>query len=82
MENRIYVDNFAGPVEASRVQEFADVKPMALRTDRGPGAALVTMATDEAAGAAIKGLNRTSLHGRLIRVEVAAQRCAGSRGVA
>ena len=76
MENRLYVGNLAGDVAASTVQELFEpygfVMDVKLTTDgagRAPGFAVVTMATDEAAGAAIRGLNGTNLHGLVIRVE-------------
>jgi RNA recognition motif-containing protein len=78
MENRLYVGNLAGDVAASTLQELfepygfvMDVRLIAAGTRRAPGGALVTMATDEAAGAAIQALNGTTLHGLVIRVEAA-----------
>jgi len=78
MENRLYVGNLAGDVVASTVQELFEpygfVMDVKLRTSgagQAPGSALVTMATDEAAGAAIRALNGTTLHGLVIQVEPA-----------
>jgi len=89
MENKLYVGNLAGDVGASTVQELfepygfvMDVKLTAGEAGRAPGSALVTMATDEAAEAAIRALNGTSLHGLGIRVEAAAERHARSGGAA
>jgi hypothetical protein len=42
-------------------------------TGKAPRCALVRMATYEAAGAALKGLNGTDLHGVAMRVEAALQ---------
>jgi RNA recognition motif-containing protein len=89
MENQLYVGNLAGDVGVSTVQELfetygfvMDVKLTAREAGRAHGSALVTMATDEAAEAAIRVLNRTSLHGLVIWVEAAAERHAGSGGAA
>ena len=57
-----------------------DVKLTAGEAGRTHGSALVTMATDEAAAAAIRALNGTSLHGLVIRVEADSEGCTGSRG--
>jgi RNA recognition motif-containing protein len=85
MENRLYVGNLAWDVAPHTVQELFEpygfVMDVKLTTDEAghaPGFAVVTMATDEAAGAAIRGLNGTSLHGLVIRVETAAEGRIGS----
>lgn len=78
MQNRLYVGNLAENVAASTLQELfepygfvMDVK-LAKKGGAGQalGSALVTMATDESAGAAIRALNGASLHDRIISVEV------------
>jgi RNA recognition motif-containing protein len=88
MENRLYVGNLAGDVVASTVQELfepygfvMDVKLTTGGDGQAPGSALVTMATDEAARAAIRALNGTILHGLVIQVEPARGR-RGSGGAA
>jgi len=88
MENRLYVGNLAGDVVASTVQELfepygfvMDVKLTTRGAGEAPGSALVTMATDEAAGAAIRGLNGRTLNGLVIQVEPAEGR-TGSGGTA
>jgi len=88
MENRLYVGNLAGDVVASTIQALfepygfvMDVKLTMAGAGPVPGSALVTMATDEAAGAAIRALNRTTLHGLVIQVEPAKGR-AESGGAA
>jgi len=88
MRNRLHVGNLAKGVAASTLQELfepygfvMDVELVALvGTGKAIGFALVTMATDEAAGAAIRALNGTSLHGVVVRVEAAAEGRAGSGG--
>jgi RNA recognition motif-containing protein len=78
MENRLYVANLAEDVAVSTLQELfepygfvMDLELTAGGAGRAPGSAVVTMATDEAAGAAMRGLNATSLHGLVLRVEPA-----------
>ena len=88
MQNRLYVGNLAGDVAASSLEELfeshgfvMDVK--LIEGDEAglrPGFAFVTMATDESATAAIKALNGTSLHGAVIKVQVARSEGAEGRG--
>ena len=89
MANRLYVDNLAEDVAAGTVQNLFDphgfVMEVNLTTDgsgRAPGVALVSMATHEAAGAAIRHLQGTSLHGQAIRVESAPEGRTGPGGAA
>ena len=87
MQNILYVGNLAGDVAASSLQELfeshgfvMDVKLIGGdEAGQRCGFAFVTMATDESAMAAVKALNRTSLHGAVITVEVA--RRGGSQGL-
>ena len=88
MQNRLYVGNLAGDVAASSLQEIfeshgfvMDVK--LIEGDEAglrPGFAFVTMATDESAMAAIKGLSSTSLPGTVITVQVARREGSEGRG--
>ena len=88
MQNRLYVGNLAGDVAASSLEELfeshgfvMDVK--LIEGDEAKlrrGFAFVTMATDESAMAAIKALNGTSLHGAVIKVQVARSEGAEGRG--
>jgi RNA recognition motif-containing protein len=79
MQNRLYVGNLAGDVAASSLQEIfeshgfvIDVKLIGGDEARQlRGFAFVTMATDESATAAVKALNGTSLHGTVMKVQVA-----------
>ena len=79
MQNRLYVGKLAGDVSASALQELfepygfvTDVKLVpGGKDDRTLGFAFVIMATDEAALAAMRGLDGASLHEVAIRVEVA-----------
>jgi len=79
MQNRLYVGNLTPDVAASTLQElfepFGFVMDVKLEessgAEAGPRSALVTMATDEAAGAARRALDGSRLHGVLIRVELA-----------
>ena len=79
MQNRLYVGNLAGDVAASTLQELfephgyvMDVKIIACdRAASARGFALVMMAYDESARAAMDALNVSSLHGLSITVEVA-----------
>ena len=88
MQNRLYVGNLAGDVAVSSLEELfeshgfvMDVK--LIEGDEAKlrrGFAFVTMATDESAMAAIKALNGTSLHGAVIKVQVARSEGAEGRG--
>jgi len=92
MQNRLYVGDLAGDVAASTLQELfephgfvMDVKLVACaKAGQTLASALVTMAKDESARAAIKALNGASLHGVAITVEAAREAeshsPAGSRG--
>ena len=79
MQNRLYVGNLAGDVAASTLQELfephgyvMDVKLVSRdKPGSAPGFALVMMASDASANAAINALNGSSLHGLLITVEIA-----------
>jgi RNA recognition motif-containing protein len=78
MQNRLYVGKLAIDVAASSLQELFEpygfVMDVKLRsgTDAGkPRAALVAMATDESAKAAIGALNGADLHGLAITLKVA-----------
>ena len=79
MQNRLYVGNLSGDVTANTLQELfeehgfvMDVKVVAGSDVTRPLAfGLVTMATDEAARAAIGALDGARLHGGVIKVEVA-----------
>jgi cold-inducible RNA-binding protein len=79
MQNRLYVGNLAGDVAASTLQELFEphgyVMDVKLVPDekRGsaPGFALVMMANDASANAAINALNGSTLHGLLITVQIA-----------
>ena len=79
MQNRLYVGNLAGDVAASSLQELfeshgfvMDVKLVGGdEVGQRHGFAFVTMATDESAMAAAKALNGTSLHGTVMKVQVA-----------
>ena len=79
MQNRLYVGNLTQDVAASTLQElfepFGFVMDVKLGENGGaepaPRSALVTMATDEAAGAARLALDGSRLHGVSIRVEPA-----------
>ena len=79
MQNRLYVGNLAGDVAASTLQELFEPHGFVMdiklvtgnRIGQALGFGLVTMATDESAGAAIRELNGTSLHGMVIKVEEA-----------
>jgi RNA recognition motif-containing protein len=92
MQNRLQVGNLAGDVAASTLQELfephgyvMDVKLMACDKTRSTcGFAVVMMAKDESARAAMKALNGASLHGLSITVEMARDEAShsptGSRG--
>ena len=88
MQNRLYVGNLAGGVATSTLQELfephgfvMDVKVVAGdKAGQNRGFAVVTMATDESARAAMRALNGASLHGVMIQVEEA--RTEGSGGPA
>jgi cold-inducible RNA-binding protein len=79
MQNRLYVGNLAGDVAASTLQELfephgyvMDVKLVSSdKTGSTPGFALVMMANDESARAAMNALNGSNLHGLSITVEIA-----------
>lgn len=77
MQNRLYVGNLARDVPVSTLQELfepfgfvMDVKLVSggAKAPESLGSALVTMATDESAGAAMRALNGASLHGLTIQV--------------
>jgi RNA recognition motif-containing protein len=77
MQNRVYVGNLGENVAASTLQELfepygfvMDVKMVkGENSERIVGSALVTMATDESATAAITALNGAALNGASIKVE-------------
>jgi RNA recognition motif-containing protein len=82
MQNRLYVGNL--PYSATEEQlreyfgEYGDVQEIAIITDRETGLSkgfgFVTMTTEEAATAAMNGLNGTSFGGRTIKVDLARPR--------
>jgi|SRR5215475_4399874 len=88
MQNRLYVGDLAWDVAASSLQELfeshgfvMDVKLVAGNEARQRrGFALVMMATDESARAAMKALNGTILHGAVITVEMARREECGVVG--
>jgi RNA recognition motif-containing protein len=87
MQNRLYVGNLAGDVAASTLQELfephgyvMDVKLVVRDKPGGAGGfALVMMANDESARAAMNALNGSSLHGLSITVEMAQEESTPSR---
>jgi RNA recognition motif-containing protein len=82
MQNKLFVGNLAFDVTENDLQDLfaqhgavTEVNLMLDRsTGRSRGFAFVTMATDEAAQAAIQALNGTSVHGRNLTVNVARPR--------
>ena len=78
MQNRLYIGNLAVDVATSTLQELfephgfvMDVKLVrADKTGAIPARAIVTMARDESARAAMSALNGASLHGLLITISV------------
>ena len=83
MQNRLYVGNLAMDVAATSLQELFEpygfvmgVKLISGNEPGKPRGALVTMATDESARAAIGALNGTDLHGVAITVKVAPEKGA------
>lgn len=87
MQNRLYIGNLSQDVAASTLQELfepygfvMDVKIVKGNgAEQAQGSALVTMATDESAMAAIGALNGASLHGAAIRVEAAGVQAPAER---
>ena len=81
MQNRLYVGNLAMDVTNSSLEELfepygfvMDVKLLSGTDPANLRAALVTMATDESAKAAIVALNGIDLHGLVITVQAARER--------
>lgn len=82
MQNKLYVGNLGFDVTENDLQDLfaqhgavTEVNLMLDRsTGRSRGFAFVTMATDEAAQAAIKALNGQELRGRALAVNVARPR--------
>ena len=79
MQNRLYAGKLVGDMTATTLQELfepfgfvMDVKLVAGGNgNEALGLGFVIMSTDEAARAAMVGLNGANLHGAAIRVEVA-----------
>jgi RNA recognition motif-containing protein len=88
MQNRLYVGNLAEDVAATSLQDLfgahgfvMDVKLVrGSKTGRPNGYAMVTMATDESAKAAMSALHGTNLHGFIITVQVATDEGVGCGG--
>lgn len=88
MGNRLYVGNLSFHTDSGAVraafEPYGTVSDVHLVTDRESGQprgfGFVTMGTDEAAQAAIAGMNGQSLDGRALRVNEAEERGAGARG--
>jgi cold-inducible RNA-binding protein len=88
MGRRLYVGNLAWTVTDQDLQDvFAETGKvdssqviMDRATNRSRGFGFVEMATDEAAGAAIKKLNGRDIKGRPIRVNEAQARGTGGGG--
>lgn len=81
MQNRLYVGNLAMDVTHSSLEELfepygfvMDVKLLSGTDAAKLRAALVTMAIDESAKAAIVALNGIDLHGLAITVQAARER--------
>jgi RNA recognition motif-containing protein len=84
MQNRLYVGNLGENVAASTLQELfepygfvMDVKMVKRdNSEQIIGSALVTMATDESAAAAIAALHGATLDGASIKVEARGEESA------
>lgn len=88
MGNRLYVGNLSFHTDSAAVrtafEQYGAVSDVHLVTDRESGQprgfGFVTMGTNEAAQAAIAGMNGQSLDGRTLRVNEAEERTGGGRG--
>lgn len=88
MGNRLYVGNLSFNASSESVRQafekFGGVSEVAIITDRETGQprgfAFVTMASPEAAAAAISGMNGTHFEGRPLRVNEAEDRPRGGGG--
>lgn len=71
MQNTLYVGNLSGDVSAEALQELFEPHGFVMNVKLvPPGVAYVTMATDDAAAAAVGALDGAQLRGVTIRVEV------------
>jgi RNA recognition motif-containing protein len=88
MSNRLYVGNLSFRTDGTAIrtafEQYGSVTDVHLVTDRESGQprgfGFVTMAANEAAQAAIAGMNGQVLDGRALRFNEAEERSAGSRG--
>ena len=88
MGNRLYVGNLSYNTSQESLHEAfssaGEVKEIAIPTDRETGQprgfAFVTMATDQAASAAIAQLNGQMIDGRAVKVNEAEERPRGGGG--
>jgi RNA recognition motif-containing protein len=88
MGNRLYVGNLSFHTSSDAVRDafsrFGEVTDVHLVTDRQTGQprgfGFVTMGTNEAAQAAIAGMNGSDLDGRGLRVNEAEERQGGGGG--
>jgi RNA recognition motif-containing protein len=88
MGNRLYVGNLSFHTDSAAVrtafEQYGAVSDVHLVTDRESGQprgfGFVTMGTNEAAQAAIAGMNGQSLDGRTLRVNEAEERTGGGGG--
>ncbi len=88
MGNRLYVGNLSFNTGSDALRDaferYGEVTDVHLVTDRATGQArgfgFVTMGTNEAAEAAIAGMNGSNLDGRALRVNEAEERQGGGGG--